>query len=110
MLVFFGLEVHRRRAIVGAAEPGGCTGSEEHRVGELRLAGSALAYDGDSSKPSDFLHSHSDYLSRCPEGAAPIRERHASKQYFVHLPNCLIVRSLDAHLARDNPLDPLSDV
>src|SRR5216683_7420059 len=98
MLVFFRLEVHRRRAIVGAAEPGGCTGSEEHRVGELRLAGSTLAYDGDSSKPSDFLHSHSDYLSQCPDGEQRRFESAAPRSsYFVHITYSLLVCAFDAH-------------
>ena len=58
MLGFFGLEVHRGRAVVGLSQPWRGARSEEHRVGGLRLAGPALAHDCDCPKPSDFLHSH----------------------------------------------------
>src|SRR5260370_2005667 len=112
MLVFLGLEVHRRRAVVGAAEPRGRARREEHRGGELRLPGSALSYDCDSSKPSDFLHSHSDYLSPCPTGAAPRFECATPQRssYFVRITYSLLVRAFYAHLSRNDPFDPLSDV
>ena len=78
MLGFFGLEVHRGRAVVRPSQPRRRARREEHRVGGLRLAGPALAHDCDSSKPSDFLHSHGVHLSQLARpGPAPISERRA---------------------------------
>ena len=48
---FFGLEVHRGGAVVGTPEPWRRAGGEQHRVGELGLAGTALADDCDCSEP-----------------------------------------------------------